>query len=117
MTIFRTFLITIFLTILLYTAVVIANHGMGLIPIFFGDIGQFGWPGQFNVDFSSFLLMTLVWVAWRNHFSTSGLLLALLVPVGGGMFTSGYLLFLLAQTKGDIAVVLLGSRRVAALRG
>lgn len=116
MTLFRLFLAAIGLTILFYTLPVAADHGMDLLPVFFGDIAKMGWPGQFNVDFSSFLLMTMLWVAWRNGFSVPGLLLALLVPVGGGMFTSFYVLFLSFQSKGDIAVLLLGTKRAAALR-
>lgn len=117
MTGLRTFLAGICLTILLYTLPVVANHGMDLLPVFFGDIAAMGWPGQFNVDFSSFLLMTMLWVAWRNGFSLPGLLLACLVPVGGGMFTSGYLLFLTFSLNGDMAAVLLGKDRAAARRG
>ena len=117
MTAFRLFLAALGLTILLYTLPVIANHGMDLLPVFFGDIAKMDWPGQFNVDFSTFLLMTMLWVAWRNGFSVPGLLLACLVPVGGGMFTSGYLLFLTFSLKGDMAAILLGSKRAAALRG
>lgn len=116
MTAFRLFLAALGLTILLYTLPVNANHGMDLLPIFFGDIAKMDWPGQFNVDFSTFLLMTMLWVAWRNGFSVPGLLLACLVPVGGGMFTSGYVLFLSFQLRGDMAAVLLGSKRAAALR-
>lgn len=116
MTAFRFFLAVIGLTILFYTLPVVAHHGMGLLAVFFGDIAKMAWPGQFNVDFSSFLLMTMLWVAWRNGFSALGLLLALLVPVGGGMFTSFYVLFLTFATKGDIAAVLLGSERAATLR-
>ena len=117
MTLFRIFLVAILLGILGYTLPVIAHHGMDLLTVFFGDIAKMDWPGQFNLDFSSFLLMTMLWVAWRSGFSLSGLLLAILVPVGGGMFTSLYVLLLTFQHQGDIAAVLLGSKRAAALRG
>lgn len=116
MTALRIFLAAIGLTILFYTLPVIANHGTDLLPVFFGDIARMEWPGQFNVDFSSFLLMTMLWVAWRKNFSASGLLLACLVPVGGGMFTSGYVLYLTIQAKGDMAAVLLGKDRAAAYK-
>lgn len=116
MTGLRIFLAVIGLTILVYTLPVIANHGMDLLPVFFGDIAKMDWPGQFNVDFSTFLLMTMLWVAWRNNFSLPGLLLACLVPVGGGMFTSGYILFLTFSLKGDMAAVLLGKDRAQAYK-
>jgi hypothetical protein len=38
-----------------YTAVVIANHGWNLFPVFFGDMAAMGWAGQFNLDFMGFL--------------------------------------------------------------
>lgn len=116
MTALRIFLAAIGLTILVYTLPVIANHGTDLLPIFFGDIARMEWPGQFNVDFSSFLLMTMLWVAWRNNFSLPGLLLACLVPVGGGMFTSIYVLLLTFSLKGDIVAVLLGKDRAASYK-
>ncbi|MEY3985022.1 MAG: hypothetical protein RLZ59_467, partial [Pseudomonadota bacterium] len=48
---FRIYLILSWIVLVVYTAVVIADHGMGLLPVFFGDIGRMGWPGQFNLDF------------------------------------------------------------------
>ena len=77
MTLFRVFLVTIILVVNIYTAVVIANHGMGLYPIFFGDIAAMTWPGQFNLDFLGFLLMSGLWVAWRHAFSAGGLILGI----------------------------------------
>jgi hypothetical protein len=73
MTLFRIFLVTIIAVIGVYTAIVIANHGMGLYPIFFGDIADMTWPGQFNLDFLGFLILSGVWVAWRHAFSVGGL--------------------------------------------
>jgi hypothetical protein len=45
MSAFRRLLACIFGVIVVYTAVVIANHGLGLLPIFFGDILKMGWLG------------------------------------------------------------------------
>ena len=50
MTGFRVLLAAIFETIAVYTAVVIADHGMNLLPVFFGDMAKMEWPGQFNLD-------------------------------------------------------------------
>ena len=57
MTLFRIFCAAIIAAVSIYTTIVIANHGMGLYPIFFGDIADMTWRGQFNVDFLCFLLM------------------------------------------------------------
>ncbi len=102
----------IFLIILVgYTAVTISNHGINLIPVFFGDMAKMAWPGQFNLDFMGFLLLSAIWTAWRNDFSASGLLLALIASVGGMLFLTIYLLFLSFQTNGNIKEIMLGKRR------
>jgi hypothetical protein len=113
MTAFRVFLVAMWLCIALYTASVIANHGLGLFSVFFGDIAKMGWPGQFNLDFMFMLSLSGLGTAWRNEFSGAGLALALLALFLGAPFLSVYLLVLLAQTKGDLGVVLLGKARAA----
>jgi hypothetical protein len=108
---FRFLLLLILTSLVGYTAVVIANHGIGLLPVFFGDIGKMGWPGQFNLDFSFMLTLSALWVAWRHQFSLPGLLLAGLAAIGGSLFLSTYLLVLSWQVKGNINQLLLGSNR------
>src|SRR3546814_16446526 len=66
---FRTLLVILWLALAAYTAVVISRHGLGLLPIFFGDMAKLGWPGQFNLDFLSFLILSALWTAWRNGFT------------------------------------------------
>lgn len=107
---FRILLAAIFVAIAAYTAIVIANHGMGLLPIFFGDMATMTWPGQFNLDFLCMLTLSGLWVAWRNEFSPVGIALGLLAFFGGAFFLSAYLLVLTARTS-DVRVVLLGSGR------
>lgn len=111
MTAFRVLLIAIFAIVLGYTGVVIANHGMGLINIFFGDMAAMGWPGQFNLDFMFMLTLSAIWVAWRHQFSIAGLLLGLLAFFGGSLFLSTYLLVLSWLTRGDLKQILVGTRR------
>ena len=52
MTAFRVLLASMLMIVLAYTGVVIATHGLGLLPVFFSDIQAMNWPGQFNLDFS-----------------------------------------------------------------
>ena len=113
MTLFRIFLITIIAIVGVYTAIVIANHGMGLYPIFFGDIADMTWPGQFNLDFLCFLIMSGVWVAWRQAFSVSGLVLGFAAFNLGAPFLAAYLLIESVRNKGDSAAILLGKARAA----
>lgn len=108
---FRIFLVTIILAVNIYTAIVIVNHGMGLYPIFFGDIADMTWRGQFNLDFLGFLIMSGVWVAWRHAFSVSGLILGFAAFNLGAPFLAAYLLIESIRNKGDSAAILLGNAR------
>ncbi|MFY8208818.1 MAG: hypothetical protein ACOVOE_05715 [Caulobacter sp.] len=107
---FRLFLLTCLLVIVGYTSVTIANHGWNLVPIFFGDMAAMGWPGQFNLDFFCFLLLSGLWVSWRGRFRPAALGLGVLAVFGGMLFLSIYLLIALSRSKGDMHQVLLGDR-------
>lgn len=108
---FRLLLSAILATIVLYTIPVVANHGLGLLQVFFGDIVKMGWPGQFNLDFLGFLILSALWTAWRNDFSPGGLGLAILAFFLGAPFLTAYLLLLSFRSDGDPRVMLLGERR------
>lgn len=110
---FRALLGSILIAIVVYTVIVISSHGMNLLPVFFGDIGRMGWPGQFNMDFAGFLILSGFWLAWRHHFSPAGLALGLLGLFGGAPVLTAYLLITSFQSGGDVKVLLLGQRRAA----
>ncbi len=112
MKIFRIFLATIFIVIAVYTAIVVANHGLGLLPIFFGEMAKMAWPGQFTLDFMCFLALSALWLAWRHNFSTAGLLLGLVGFFGGALFLSAYLLIVSFRVNGNIKALLLGDERL-----
>lgn len=101
------------IAILGYTAIVAWNHGFGLLPVFFRDIAEMGWPGQFNFDFMNLLVLSGLWLAWRHHFSPVGIALGLCGFFGGGLFLSGYLLYASFESKGEARVLLLGRARGA----
>ena len=111
MTAFRALIMVLWLGLAGYTAVVVSRHGIGLLPIFFGDIAMLGWPGQFNLDFLCFLILSALWTAWRSAFSTTGLFLAVPAFFGGAGFLLPYLLILTFREKGDLVRVLIGDRR------
>jgi hypothetical protein len=100
---FRLLLTAAWLILATYTAIV-----LNLLPIFFGDMGELGWPGQFNLDFLCFLILSALWTAWRHAFSFAGMLLAVVALVGGAGFLLPYLLIQSVRAKGDMRVVLLG---------
>lgn len=108
---FRTLLILMIATLFAYTATVGLRHGWNLFAIFFGDIAAVTWPGQFNLDFTCLLIFTGVWLAWRHHFSPTGLALGLLGVVGGTSVLAPYLLVASFRAEGDISVLLLGRAR------
>ena len=111
MTAFRVLLVVIFVVIAIYTGIVIAHHGWGLLAVFFGDMARMGWPGQFNLDFMCMLTLSGLWVAWRHRFSPTGIGLGLLAFFGGALFLSAYLLVVTGQERGDMTRVLVGPDR------
>ncbi len=111
---FRAFLVTCTLSILAYTGVTISAHGWNLLPVFFGDMAAMAWPGQFNLDFFTFLLLSGLWTAWRNDFTLGGLVLGLVAVFGGMLFLSVYLTLLSFRHGDDIDAIILGVRRARA---
>lgn len=105
---FRIFLISFLIVLLVYTAIVAANHGTDLFSVFFGDMFALNWPGQFNLDFMGFLMLSALWVVWRNNFTPMSFVLGFLAFIGGMSFLPVYLLFLSFKTNGDIAQMFFG---------
>ncbi|MEZ5571515.1 MAG: hypothetical protein R3E64_05770 [Halioglobus sp.] len=109
----RVLLAAIFIAITVYTIFTISEHGWALFPVFFGDIAEMHWPGQFNFDFMCFLILSGLWVSWRHHFSAAGLALGVVAVIGGALFLSAYLFIQSYKTNGNIHALLLGSQRAA----
>ena len=117
MTLFRLLLVAIITVVGAYTVAVVGQHGIDFVTPFFGDIAKMGWPGQFNMDFWSFLILGAIWLMWRHHFSPAGLFFGLIIFVGGAPFLCSYLLVVIAKDRPDMAELLLGKTRAAALKG
>ena len=115
MTGFRILLGTNIVVLGIYTAAVVADHGINFYPFYLRDVAAVGWPGQFDLDFTAMLILAGLWMAWRNHFSVGGIMLGLLVTIVGAPLLCTYLLVLLARHKGDMGMVLLGETRAASL--
>jgi hypothetical protein len=111
MTAFRILLTTMIASLLSYTGIVGVKHGWNLFPVFFGDMAAMTWPGQFNFDFMCLLMFSGLWIAWRHHFSSRGLVLGVLGVFGGTMMLAPYLLIVSFKAKGDMKVILLGPVR------
>jgi len=111
MTLFRIYLAAWIVGITAYTSVTIANHGLDLLPVFFGEIAKMAWSGQFNLDFFSFLCLGGLWLAWRHHFNLVGIAFGLFIFAGGMPFLSVYLLFHSYRSGGNVKTLLLGEAR------
>ena len=105
---YRGFIATIVLALVIYSSVVILQYGWGLFPLVFGDIYAVNWRGQFNADFMALLALSALWVAWRNQFTAKGLTLAVLAFFGGAPFLCIYLLVLNRMHEGHLPTILLG---------
>jgi hypothetical protein len=105
---FRVLTVVVFSSLLAYTAIVAVNHGLNLLPIFFGDMAKLEWPGQFNLDFMFMLTFSALWVSWRHRFSGPGLALGLLALFGGALFLSAYLFIESLRANGDPKRLVLG---------
>ena len=109
---FRILLGILFATVVIYTVPVIQTEGLGLLfPQFFGDIAKMQWPGQFNLDFMGFLILSGTWMMWRNHFSPGGIVLGIFGLFGGIPLLTTYLFILSRRHDGDWATVVLGPDR------
>ena len=113
MTAFRILLVAFTIGILTYTGIAGANHGWDLLSVFVGNIKDLTWSGQFNLDFMCYLILSGIWVAWRNDFSAAGIGLGAIASVLGILFLAPYLLWTSFQTDGDMKQLLLGARRAA----
>lgn len=111
MTPFRVYLVAALLGLSGYTLVVGAKQGWNLLPIFFSNIAEMSWSGQFNLDFMTFLGLSGIWVAWRHHFTGGGIALGVFAFFGGMMFLAPYLLWAITKAGGDAKTLLLGGKR------
>lgn len=113
MTLFRLLLAVLLIFMAIYTGITISEHGWNFLPVYFSDVADFGWRGQFDVDFSCFLALSAVWLMWRHHFSAAGIVLGLSVFVGGALLLTAYLLIVSFRTNGNVTALLLGEQRAS----
>lgn len=111
----RLLLVLMIITVLTYTGFVVANEGWNFLAVFIRDLRALSWAGQFNLDFSCFLLLAGLWMAWRHQFAAPGVAMGLLVLVLGAPLFCAYLLICSVRVRGDAAALLLGPQRLRAL--
>lgn len=108
MTGFRPVLIAMTALIVVYTVAAVANGGINLITPFLTPILALNWQGQFNIDFTCYLVLSGIWMAWRGGFTGGSIALGILAPPLGILFFAPYLLFLASKSNGDPRRLLLG---------
>ena len=114
MPVLRVVAIFYFLAVATLTYTAVGQTGWNLVDVFVGDIVAMNWSGQFNVDFAAYLTLSAIWIGWRHKFSTAGIALMPLAQVGGVLFLTPYLLWAIADAKGDATTLLIGKDRAPA---
>lgn len=107
---FKTLLIVQAVGLLVYTFFAFQAEGANLFGIFLNNIKSLTWNGQFNLDFSCYLLLSALWIMWRNKFTASSFIIAIVGMIIGIMIFAPYLFWLLMKEKGDLKRVLVGER-------
>ncbi len=107
---FRVLLVVMGLMVFVYTVLAVSNEGVNLFATTLPAVPEFGWPGQFHLDFATYLVLSGLWVAWRHEFSGSGIALGVAASLLGILFLSVYLLLAIRKSGGDMRLVLLGDR-------
>lgn len=107
---FKTFLIAQTVIVLIYTIWAFKNEGVNLLSVFLENIQSLTWNGQFNLDFSSYLSLSALWIMWRNRFSSSSIVIGIIAMIIGIIVFAPYLLYLLGKEKGDLKKLLIGNR-------
>ena len=97
MTKLRLILLAMSIGIIAMTIAAVGNEGLNLILPFLSPILALSWQGQFNVDFSCYLVLSGIWMAWRSGFTKPGIALGVLAPPLGILFFAPYLIYLISQ--------------------
>ena len=108
MTQFRLLLSIITVGMAAYTLAVIAQDGINLLPHFLSPIFALTWQGQFNADFSIYLLLAGLWIAWRGGFTGGSIALAVVSACLGILLLAPYLIVLINRTGGNAEHLLMG---------
>jgi uncharacterized membrane protein YozB (DUF420 family) len=99
-----------FLVVSAYTAWAFYNEGPNLFGVFMHNLQSLNWNGQFNLDFSCYLILSGCWIAWRGNYAPSAIAIGLTASILGIVFFAPYLLYLLQKENGNLMKVFVGKR-------
>ncbi len=103
-------LLTQAVCVFVYTIFAVQNEGFAFFPKFFEFIQSLKWIGQFSLDFSCYLLLSSLWIFWRNKFTPSSIIIGIACGILGIILFAPYVLYLLSKENGNLKVVLTGDR-------
>lgn len=96
--------------LLIYTVIAIQNDGGNFLARALEFATSLTWMGQFALDFQCYLMLSALWIAWRDNFSIKSILIAVVAMILGIIVFAPYLLFLLTKEKGNLKRILIGDR-------
>jgi hypothetical protein len=96
------------LAMAVYTINATMNEGINLFAVFVDNLTSLGWSGQFNLDFTCYLILSGLWIMWRDRFSGSSILLGVAAMILGILLFAPILIYWILKERGDLRAVLLG---------
>ncbi len=96
--------------ILVFTASAVSKQGWDFVSLYINETLALTWQSQFNFDFSCYLILSALWILWRNQFSPSSFAVAGIAAILGILFFAPYLFIESLKAKGDVKKLLLGER-------
>ena len=106
----KALLITQTIALLAYTIIAMKNDGFNFVSRAQEFALSMKWMGQFALDFQCYLMLSALWIAWRNKFTGQSILIALIAMTLGIIVFAPYLLYLIFKEKGNLKNVLVGYR-------
>lgn len=98
------------LGLLIYTAIAVQNDGANFLVRAQEFATSMTWMGQFTLDFQCYLILSALWISWRDQFSLNSIVIAIIAMTLGIIVLAPYLLYLLTKEKGDLKRVIIGNR-------
>lgn len=102
-------LVTQSIVLLFYTYLAYEKDGPNLFRVFLSNINSFSWSGQFNLDFLCYLILSGLWIMWRQKFNFKSIVIGSIAMVLGIVFFAPYFLWLIRKENGDLKRILIGS--------
>ncbi|TGD75106.1 hypothetical protein E4634_03605 [Mangrovimicrobium sediminis] len=109
MRLFQLGLVLAWIVVTVVTVTAFRNSGLSAsVDVFSADLAAGNWRTQFNSDLLVNMALVGLWAAWRERFSTRGIVAGLCCTFGGSLFSFAYIFVLTLTSGGDARQLLLG---------